>query len=315
MEDAFFDATQPVVASQSQNILAVDDDPTSLFLIEQQLLDLGYEPTCVGSGAEALALLQERPDEFGAVILDRMMPEMDGLELAREMRIGGLPDTVQIIMLSGSDSQKDMQEGIDAGVFYYLVKPTKVGFLKSVLAAAIRQSARSRAFISDGIDLASISTLDVAQFRFRTLADADALTGFLAKIFPEPERAAVGVGALLTNAVEHGLAKIGFEKKGELLANGGLMEEVDRRLAATESADKFAVAKIAKKDDGVYLVVTDPGEGFAWREFITPDQSLAGASHGRGVAQASLRSFDRLAYNEAGNQAVAFASSAASIDW
>lgn len=302
-------------AAHTRPILAVDDDATSLFLIEQQLIDLGYEPVCATSGAEALSALRRDPDRFGAVILDRMMPEMDGIEVARELRIDGLSDLIQIIMLSGADSQEEVRDGLDAGVFYYLTKPTKAGLLKSVLAAALKQGARNRAFAGDAIDPRSLGALDAAQFRFRTLEEADALTSLIAKIFPDPERAATGVGALLVNAVEHGLAKIGFEKKGELLAAGELAAEVERRLSAPDCADRFATAKIARKENGVYLVVTDPGEGFAWRAYLTPDQSRAASSHGRGVAQANVRSFDRLAYNEAGNQAVAFASPAASIEW
>lgn len=299
----------------SRRVLAVDDDATSLFLIEQQLLDLGFEPVCVTSGDEAINTLDSDPDGFAAVILDRMMPGKDGIEIARELHMRDLAQDTQIIMLSGADSQEEIQEGIEAGIFYYLTKPTKVGLLNSILGAAIKQAQRNRQSDKSLRNSVVGSATDAASFTFRTLDEARALATFISAIFPDPRKAHIGVDALLTNAVEHGLAGIGFEEKGKLLATGDLGSEIDRRLADPEHANKTIEAKVARKPDGTYLVIQDPGKGFNWREFFSPDQSRAATTHGRGIAQANMRSFDSLKYNEAGNRLVAFSSQKSQLEW
>jgi CheY-like chemotaxis protein len=312
-------ASAPVLgdgaADYSSRVLVVDDDPTSLFLIEQQLLDLGYDAICVSSALEGLHRLEDEPESFGAVILDRMMPDMDGIAAAGEMHVRNLSHTTQIIMLSGADSQEEIQQGIDAGIFYYLTKPAKIGLLKSVVASAIRQSTQNRNADQGGTALSVSALTQAAEFTFRTLDDAAALTMFVSRVFPFPQRSLPGVAALLTNAVEHGLADIGFARKGELLASGTLRAEIDERLSAPELEGKHASARIVRKTNGVYLVVTDPGKGFAWRDYLTADQSRAATTHGRGIAQANIRSFDKLVYNDIGNRAAAFAANKAKIEW
>jgi CheY-like chemotaxis protein len=303
-----------VEAFQSR-VLVVDDDPTSLFLIEQQLLDLGYKPDCVGSAVEALDIMDAEPNSYGAIIIDRMMDGMDGLQAATELNMRNLSYHTQIIMLSGADSQEEIQQGIEVGIFYYLTKPAKIGLLKSVLAAAIKQSAQNRASQSLGLSLVSGALIEAAHFKYRTLEEAASLSGLLASAFPDPQRVAVGVAALLNNAVEHGLARLGFEEKGALLRSGDLRAEINRRLEAPDLSVLKVDAKISRKPDGMYLVITDPGPGFDWRNFITPDQSRAATTHGRGIVQAKMRSFDKLVYNEAGNQVVAFAAQRPNIDW
>ena len=70
---------------RSARVLLVDDDRMSLFFTEQNLVDLGYRVTSCQSGAEALDLMGHEPSGFAAVLLDREMPQPDGMAVVRKM--------------------------------------------------------------------------------------------------------------------------------------------------------------------------------------------------------------------------------------
>ncbi len=103
------------------SVLLVDDDPALRGLLRQMLELGGFTVFEAEDGLDALEkLAQTRPD---AMILDVMMPNMDGVTLCRTVR--SQPDTaaLPIIMLSGKTQDKAIQEGLAAGANVYLCKP------------------------------------------------------------------------------------------------------------------------------------------------------------------------------------------------
>lgn len=161
---------------------------------------------------------------------------------------------------------------------------------------------------SRGFDLT-----EAAKIEFRTLEDATSLAGFMANYFPDPDRAVEGIAALLFNAVEHGICAIGYEEKGRLIESGRLADEVARRLAARPRMR--ARATMARRSDGVMLLVDDPGRGFDWRDFLSVEAARGSSTHGRGILRAKALSFDDLKYNDPGNRAVAFMRKQAVFEW
>ena len=102
-------------------ILAVDDTPQNIRLLEAVLLPRGYDVLTATCGPEALEkVVAERPD---IVLLDIMMPRMDGLEVTRALK--GDPETkdIPIILLSAKAQASDIQAGKDIGADDYLTKP------------------------------------------------------------------------------------------------------------------------------------------------------------------------------------------------
>lgn len=93
------------------------------------------------------------------------------------------------------------------------------------------------------------------------------------------------------------------------------MSEIRHRLDDPIYKDRHAEVSLARKDGGIYIVVSDKGEGFDWKNFIKIDPARAGVVHGRGIAMANSVSFDKLTYNEKGNKAVAFVASASALNW
>ncbi len=128
-------------------ILIADDDRTSRDMLTWLLQSRGHEVTAVADGAAALDLLQQ-PDAPRMVILDWMMPEMDGIEVVRSLRASPGIDQPYIIMLSTRDGSDDVVTGLDTGVNDYLIKP----FNPDELRARIRAGERALAMMIGSSD-------------------------------------------------------------------------------------------------------------------------------------------------------------------
>lgn len=219
-------------------------------------------------------------------------------------------------MITGAASARDIQEGIDAGVFYYLAKPVNEDVLKSVLLAATREAKQNRDLNTELTrHQSSFGLIDTCKFRFRTLEHAESLAAFMAHCFPEPQRTLPGLAELLLNAIEHGTYDIGYERKTDLIESGTLRAEIQRRQGLPEYQDRWIEAIVTHKDNGIYAIITDQGNGFNWKRYLTIEPARAKDNHGRGIAQANALSFDKLTFNDKGNQAIGFVSKTPQLEW
>jgi two-component system response regulator MprA len=117
-------------------ILVVDDEPAVREALERALRLEGYEVDLAPDGGEALALIARRPPD--AVVLDVMMPHIDGLEVCRRMRSES--DRTPVLMLTAKDAVADRVTGLDAGADDYVVKPFALDELLARLRALVRRS-------------------------------------------------------------------------------------------------------------------------------------------------------------------------------
>ncbi len=116
-------------------ILVVDDDVPILRLVRAKLQADGYSVMTAGSGEDALSALEEqRPD---LVVLDLMMPGMDGFETMRRIREDS---TIPIILLTARTGASDKIQGLDLGADDYVTKPFNPDELSSRIAAVLRRS-------------------------------------------------------------------------------------------------------------------------------------------------------------------------------
>ncbi|MEM6648716.1 MAG: response regulator [Pseudomonadota bacterium] len=297
-------------------VLAVEDDIVAMGFLEAQVAELGHVLVTANNGLEGVETLKAKSEEIDVVLMDREMPVMDGLTAVRRIKDDPSLRNIPIIMVTGADTTEEMKEGLDVGVFYYLTKPVDAEMLRSVLSAAVREAQQARTLADElGKHKTSFDLIETCKFKFRTLSEAESLAAFIANCFPDPVRVLPGLGELLINAVEHGNLSVGYDQKTHLVEAGAWRAEIERLQQLPEYADKVATATIAKKDDGVYVVIEDSGSGFDWKRFLTIDPARAGDNHGRGIAQAKATSFDKLTYNDKGNKVVAFVDHRQQLEW
>ncbi|HEY8189209.1 MAG TPA: response regulator, partial [Micavibrio sp.] len=110
--------------------------------------------------------------------------------------------------------------------------------------------------------VSSFQMMKSLQFEFRTIDEAERLASFLANFFPEPERVIQGLAELMFNAIEHGNLGIGYETKVDLCRRGNWHNEIQQRLESPGYYDRVAEVALSRKDGGIYVVITDQGEGF-----------------------------------------------------
>jgi two-component system response regulator MprA len=118
-------------------ILVVDDEPAVRESLDRALRLEGHEVELAGNGEQALRAIGDRPPD--AVVLDVMMPVLDGLATCRALRAAGL--RIPVLMLTARDSVSDRVAGLDAGADDYLVKPFALEELFARLRALLRRTA------------------------------------------------------------------------------------------------------------------------------------------------------------------------------
>ena len=137
-----------MIAENRYTILAVDDDPVVIKLLNQILIQEQFEVLTVQTANQALDILT-RPNntnEFDLAIVDLMLPEIDGLELCRRIR---LISQIPIIILSAKDTDVDKIVGLSIGADDYLTKPFNPQELVARIRALLRRTHRYDAASSD----------------------------------------------------------------------------------------------------------------------------------------------------------------------
>ena len=133
------------MADRAPRILLVDDEQPIQTLLSFPLQRDGYEVVQAADGAEALARFDEQI--FDLVVLDVMLPRMDGLEVCRRLRAKG--ETVPIIMLTAKSEEIDKVLGLELGADDYITKPFSMREFRSRVKAALRRSGMARTDVDD----------------------------------------------------------------------------------------------------------------------------------------------------------------------
>lgn len=120
-------------------ILVVDDEPAVREAVDRALRLEGYETELAADGAQALEALADRAPD--ALVLDLLMPYVDGLEVCRRLRAAG--DRTPVLVLTARDAVPDRVRGLDAGADDYLVKPFALEELLARLRALLRRGTGS----------------------------------------------------------------------------------------------------------------------------------------------------------------------------
>ena len=119
----------------AKSILIVDDDEMVLMALSELLKPEGYDIDSVGSAKEALNKINEK--RYDLLILDIIMPEMNGLELCRKIRTREDYDEIPIVFLTAKSREDDRALGIEAGANLFLSKPISPDKLLKIVSETI----------------------------------------------------------------------------------------------------------------------------------------------------------------------------------
>jgi two-component system response regulator MprA len=228
-------------ATLRARLLVVDDDPKILSMLRRGLSFEGYQVETAEDGPHALAAARDRLPDL--VVLDVMMPGIDGIEVCRRLRTGA--GDVPILMLTARDTVQDRVAGLDAGADDYLVKPFAFDELLARVRALLRRS--------------------------RPTEERDGLLRFAdVELSPASRQAFRGGAAINLTAREFGLLEFFLRNPRIVLTRDTIFERVwgSDFLGGTNVIDVHVKALRDKLEanGGPRLIQTVRGVGYALRE-------------------------------------------------
>jgi CheY-like chemotaxis protein len=187
-DQVFF--TTPRTADRQPRIMVVDDEANIRELLTQEFTEAGYQVTTASNGREALARVRaDRPD---LIVLDVMMPEMNGFDVAAVLKNDPATMDIPIIILS---IVQDRERGFRIGVDRYLTKPINTDLLFNDVGALLEQKKSHRRVMVVDDDASTVKTLsDVLTARGYSVTESSAADLI-------PRAAAVQPDIILLNAI------------------------------------------------------------------------------------------------------------------
>lgn len=224
-------------------ILAVDDDPDVLGTLTRALTREGYEVGRASSGLEALKMLAERRPDL--VILDIIMPGLDGLSVCRKIRADDQYNSLSILFLTARGQTDDVVAGLDAGGDDYVPKPFELSELTARVRALVRRSYRNTVIESPVISIGSLKL------------DSNTHQVFVGETPP-----------IQLTATEHRLLRYLMEHPNQALSPQHLLEAVWDYPPETGDPDLVRAhvrnlrAKLEKRDPNTTFIRTIHGVGY-----------------------------------------------------
>lgn len=294
-----------MIQDEMKAILIVDDDVNNIEILKLDLEDEGYDILTGCDGVEGWDVLQQNKDRIGIILLDRMMPNMDGMEFMEKLQTDESVSQKPVIMQTAAAEKSQVAEGIKAGVYYYLTKPYNVEVMLSVVRAAISDYADYSNLQKELLQHQQTHHLvKDSSFEIRTLEDARHLATILANYYPDSQRVVLGMSELLINAIEHGNLGITYSEKSRLNSANRWEEEIQKRQELPENQDKKVLVQFRRTESDITLTIIDDGDGFDWQQYMEIDPDRATHSHGRGIALSNMMSFDSIEYRGTGSEVV-----------
>ena len=293
---------EPALAEPPYQLLLVDDEADNLDLLERMFARQPVQLTRAADGEQALLLLYNPTSSFDAVLLDRMMPGIDGLSVLRHIKTDARHSQLPVILQTAAGNAGQIAEGLEAGAHYYLVKPFDRRQLLPIVRGAVETYRHLRALDQALAEANPLGMIEHGRFRLRTPDEARELVVWLARAGGDPGPVAFGLQALLFNAIEHGNLEIGYQAKRQALVDGSWPALLRDRLHDPRFAARSVLVDVDRQAGGVRYRITDQGPGFNHQRYLSPHSERLVDPNGRGILIARTLSFDAVRYNEAGNQ-------------
>src|SRR5919106_6073352 len=166
----------------SARILVVDDVPANVKLLEARLSAEYFDVLTASNGAEALDLCSR--SECDIILLDVMMPDMDGFEVCRRLKSNPATHFIPVVIITALDSPSDRVRGLEAGADDFLTKPVS----DIVLIARVRSLTRLK-MMTDELRMRAITSLEIGMEAPERSAIADKGVGGRGLLFADPAAA------------------------------------------------------------------------------------------------------------------------------
>ncbi len=240
-------------------ILAIDDQPTNLLLVQRQMERLGVVVDQAGDGSQALARVAER--YYPMILVDCEMPVMDGYEFARQFRQIERQDRRKsvVIALSARDPSEERQRCVDAGMDGYLVKPASLTDLKTLVDQHLRYDGDRRAGRDQDQVGAAGQVIDWPRFVTILGSDDPATIREMLTLFRDTVAATIEKLVQACRALDRATAqRLAHRAKGA--ASNIAAIELSKVLETLEniaaSADPDSLVRLAQSAQGSFLRVT-----------------------------------------------------------
>lgn len=287
------------------HVLVVDDDPINMEILCKSLEREGYKTTKSTDGRDAWQKLEASPEAYDIILLDKMMPHMNGMEVLARMKKHPILRDIPVILQTGDIGDDVTQEGITAGAYYYLTKPFKADVMIAIVNSAIRNFVlQHSAEPTPTHDKTLAGMIHEGLFKIYTPKEAVALAGALSVAAVKPHDANIALLELLMNAIEHGNLGLGYEKKKEFYLAGTLDEEIERRMNLRENIGKMVKVRVVSKEDELEVLISDEGRGFNWESFLEFDPIRLIEPNGRSIAIINNLMDVKLKFVPPGNQVI-----------
>ncbi len=147
-----------------QKILIADDERDILDFLKYNLEKEGFDVLLARNGKEALAQSKKKPD---LILLDVMMPELDGKEVVRALKKNEETSSVPVIFLTARDSELDEVIGLELGADDYITKPVSLPKLMARIKSALRKQASSQSAETEKDDVIKHGVLEISRSQFK----------------------------------------------------------------------------------------------------------------------------------------------------
>ncbi len=281
------------------SIILVEDSITTLTLEKRILESGGYEVVTAVNGADALGKLSMR--DFNAVVSDIMMPEMDGLQLARANFEGRFLPFVACTAVSDAATALDF---LKYGVQDYVLKPAPAQTLLPTVRNAIARRQLPRVYAHDELPLPGNLGRIIIPARLSEIDRAQAWVGLkVAEVMGGAQRRKFLAFVLefLMNAYEHGSLNITEEEKGHLLNKGGYEAELESRAQQCKAMIEVSVSVVGSQ---VAVNIIDDGYGFEYERYLAMKEEemvdRLAKPNGRGI-QMALHYFNKIRFGKGGS--------------
>jgi CheY-like chemotaxis protein len=283
-------------------VLAIDDEKFNLDIMQEYFEEARFDSVTAQNGIDALNILK-KDNGFDVIVLDRLMPKMDGIEFVKKVKSNEDLQNIPVIMQTAASTSKQIAEGIKSGVFYYLSKPYSKEVFLAVIKAANDDLKRKTELQTQIKDYSHAMRMIMnGEFKFQTIDDARLMGMLIGGCLPDPVSMTAGLTELAINAVEHGNLEITYQEKTKLRLESTWEEEINKRLSLPQYKSKVCSLTINRGEKEIIIRIKDQGAGFDWQKFTAFNPARLTDLNGRGILMSNNCGFTSVNYLGNGNE-------------